>query len=419
MSTSIANNSLTVANNMFVGGSSSTTHNIYVSGSGVANLTRNISDNLIGGRSNVVSSSFVSSSIANLTSTIIYGNGLAVSASHVDNGGSAFFGRFNATGSNQETTFDTLFVVGNGGSAGTRRNALRIDTNSNSNFTGSVNVSGSLTLNGVAVTSTDRNGLITTGSAGGTQSITGSLIVSGSESITGSISILSGSVNIINGGIVTTTSDNTTTSQIVSNTYEIRNTATSLVSTQSGSVIQMTYNSASNSSQFAIQANVSGTTSDFSILNSSGITRVRSLSDSVLFARQEGFPNTSATSFEVDANNIILSGSVNVTGSVSGNVNALSISSQTASLNLNNGNFFTLQLVSGSATHINPTNIKPGQTVNIRLSTTGSGTVTFPSSVDQASGSAYVPTTTTGTDIITLVSFDSSILYLANVKNLI
>jgi fibronectin-binding autotransporter adhesin len=126
---------------------------------------------------------------------------------------------------------------------------------------------------------------------------------------------------------------------------------------------------------------------------------------------------------------LILSGSANpeltvigntiLTGSVQGNVNALSISSNTASLDLNTGNFFTLQLVSGSNTFINPSNIKAGQTVNILLSTTGSATVSFPTSVDQVSGSAYVPTATTGKDIITLVSFDSSTLYLANVKNLI
>ena len=116
---------------------------------------------------------------------------------------------------------------------------------------------------------------------------------------------------------------------------------------------------------------------------------------------------------------LTVSGSATITGSVQGNVNALSISSNTASLNLNDGNFFTLQLVSGSATHINPSNIKPGQTVNIRLNTTGSGTVSFPSSVKQVSGSAYVPTTTTGVDIITLISFDSSSLFLANVKNLV
>ena len=116
---------------------------------------------------------------------------------------------------------------------------------------------------------------------------------------------------------------------------------------------------------------------------------------------------------------LTVSGSAVITGSVQGNVNSLTIASNTASLDLNNGNFFTLQLVSGSATNINPSNIKPGQTVNIKISTTGSGTVTFPSSVLQASGSSYVPTTTTGTDIITLISFDSSNLYLANVKNLI
>lgn len=116
---------------------------------------------------------------------------------------------------------------------------------------------------------------------------------------------------------------------------------------------------------------------------------------------------------------LTISGSVNITGSVQGNVNALSIASSTASLDLNNGNFFTLQLVSGSNTFINPSNIKAGQTVNILLSTTGSGTVTFPTSVLQVSGSSYTPTTTTGKDIITLVSFDSTNLYLANVKNLI
>jgi hypothetical protein len=132
---------------------------------------------------------------------------------------------------------------------------------------------------------------------------------------------------------------------------------------------------------------------------------------------------------QVITGSLILSGSADpelrvigntiLTGSVQGNVNALSISSNTASLNLNDGNFFTLQLVSGSATHINPSNIKPGQTVNIRVNTTGSATVNFPSSVKQVSGSSYVPTTTTSVDIITLVSFDSSSLFLANVKNLV
>jgi len=115
----------------------------------------------------------------------------------------------------------------------------------------------------------------------------------------------------------------------------------------------------------------------------------------------------------------VITGSLTVSGSVKGNVSALSIASNTASLDLSTGNFFTLQLVSGSATHILPTNITPGQTVNIKLATTGSATVTFPSSVKQPGSFPYVPTTTTSTDIITLVSFDSSNVYLANIKNLI
>ena len=116
---------------------------------------------------------------------------------------------------------------------------------------------------------------------------------------------------------------------------------------------------------------------------------------------------------------LLVTGSSVFSGSATGIVNTLSISSNTASLDLNRGNFFTLQLVGGSDTYINPLNISPGQTVNILISTTGSGTVSFPNTVLQASGSEYVPTTTTGKDIITLVSYDSSDLYLANVKNFI
>jgi hypothetical protein len=116
---------------------------------------------------------------------------------------------------------------------------------------------------------------------------------------------------------------------------------------------------------------------------------------------------------------LLVSGSTTITGSLVGNVNALSISSNTASMNLNEGNFFTLQLVSGSNTYINPSNIKAGQTINLQVNTTGSATVSFPSSVKQVSGSAYVPTTTTGVDIVTFISFDTSSLFLSNVKNLV
>jgi hypothetical protein len=88
-------------------------------------------------------------------------------------------------------------------------------------------------------------------------------------------------------------------------------------------------------------------------------------------------------------------------------------------MDLSAGNFFTLQLVQGTNTHINPSNILPGQTSILTLSTTGSATVSWPSSVKQPSGSAYVPTTTAGIDIITLASVNTSSLYVVSIKNMI
>lgn len=116
---------------------------------------------------------------------------------------------------------------------------------------------------------------------------------------------------------------------------------------------------------------------------------------------------------------LTVTGSSILSGSATGVVNSLSISSNTASLDLTRGNFFTLQLVGGTDTYINPSNIQSGQTVNILINTVGSATVSFPNTVLQPSGSEYIPTSSTGKDIITLVSFDSSNLYLANVKNFI
>ena len=109
-------------------------------------------------------------------------------------------------------------------------------------------------------------------------------------------------------------------------------------------------------------------------------------------------------------------------GSVRGEVKALSIASNTASLDCATENFFTLTLVSGSNTFINPSNIAAGQTINLRVTQAnpGNGTVSFPSSVKQVSGSSYTPSTGTGPqDIVTFISFDASSLYLSNVKNLV
>jgi hypothetical protein len=159
-SSNIANNSVSIANNTFLGGQGNTGPAFYISGSQSSNVTRNFNSNLIGGNNIIVSSSFVSSSNANLNSTLIYGNNLAVSASHTAGtlGGSAFFGRFNMTGSNLEDTQQVVFAVGTGTAANARRTGLLIDSgsntrisgslavNGNSSITGSLNVTGSVTI---------------------------------------------------------------------------------------------------------------------------------------------------------------------------------------------------------------------------------------------------------------------------------
>jgi hypothetical protein len=169
-------NNINLSNNTFGGNGNVIT----VSGSNSANR-RNFNSNTILGISNRVNSDYSTSSAGHLVSTALLGQGLIVSASHTNNsvGGTVIVGRFNATGSLQESSQETVFVVGTGTSDGARRNAIHIDSNNNTEITGSVNISGSLTLNGVAVGGAgDRNGLITTGSFGGPQqSISSSLLV--------------------------------------------------------------------------------------------------------------------------------------------------------------------------------------------------------------------------------------------------
>ncbi len=106
-------------------------------------------------------------------------------------------------------------------------------------------------------------------------------------------------------------------------------------------------------------------------------------------------------------------GNQTISGSVYNAVRALTITSQTASVDLSTGNLFTLTLVSGSTTNINPTNIQRGQTSMIQITqpAIGSGSVTFNSNVKFPSGSSYIASTgSNAIDTIALVSFNGTTL---------
>ena len=100
----------------------------------------------------------------------------------------------------------------------------------------------------------------------------------------------------------------------------------------------------------------------------------------------------------------------------------VTISSNTASLDFSAASMFELTLVSGSDTHIVPTNVSQGQTVNVLVEQpgTGTGSVSFAPEVFQPTGSLYTPTARSGTrDILTMISFNNtSQIFVSNVVEL-
>jgi len=133
-------------------------NNILFSGSqGAAPTGRNAVANLIAGQ--FISASLIGDgSGSNMLGTAILGGGLSVFGTTTipavgiqQNYGSAFFGRWNATDGNRASTAQTILAVGTGTSGSTgivRKTGFLIDSGSNSFFEGSLNVSGSTTLSG-------------------------------------------------------------------------------------------------------------------------------------------------------------------------------------------------------------------------------------------------------------------------------
>jgi hypothetical protein len=114
---------------------------------------------------------------------------------------------------------------------------------------------------------------------------------------------------------------------------------------------------------------------------------------------------------------IQLTGSLSVTGSVTaslgffgksnGIVTPINVVSNTASLDLQVGNFYTLQLTSGSTTFVNATNIQAGQFSLLEVSTVSQSAITFSDNIIQGSP-PYTPTQLSSKDLLSFSSFNSS-----------
>jgi hypothetical protein len=90
-------------------------------------------------------------------------------------------------------------------------------------------------------------------------------------------------------------------------------------------------------------------------------------------------------------------------------------------MDLSKSNFFTLNLVSGSTTHLTATNIKAGQTINLLITqpSVGTGSLSYNSTFDFPAGANYIATPITSSkDIITFITFDTSTIYATSINNL-
>jgi hypothetical protein len=261
---------------------------------------------------------------------------------------------------------------------------------------------------------------------------TASLATSASYALTASYALNGGGTTVNTGSFATTGSNTFVGNQIISGAVNTTGTLTvqNAITTPSGQYFVVSSDTSTEMSwsvpfapSIAVSSGIGTGPSGTSIANMSTDSNGDALPIKYWNFNMDG--TTTVPGNLTGAANLATTGSVTftgqqiVTGSTRGNVTALSITSNTASINLSTGNFFTLQLVSGSNTFINPSNILPGQTSILTLSTTGSATVSWPSFVRQPSGSAYVPTTTTGIDIITLASVNTSSLYVVGIKNMI
>jgi hypothetical protein len=279
---------------------------------------------------------------------------------------------------------------------------------------------------------------------------TGSLGLGKNNISTGYTLDISGSAVITGSIIVTSSISSSVLGQFTGNNngyveFSVRNTSNGIsasgdiaVYADNGTVtnnyIDMGINNSGLSNAYFYGGTDFGDANDAYLYNVGGNLRIGNATSTspsqslYLFSNTAARPDISITGSRVGINkgtgslnaSLDVSGSTTITGSVQGNVSTLTISTNTASIDLNLGNFFTLTL-SGS-THFTATNIKPGQTVNILLTTNATNnSASFNSTIfRQPTGSAYTPTGVNGAkDILTLVSYDATNLYVASVKNLV
>lgn len=175
---------------------------------------------------------------------------------------------------------------------------------------------------------------------------------------------------------------------------------------------------------FSVTDELSG--SLFSVNDISGIPIFEVFSDDTIIAgayNQNDFVITDSKigiGKDSPTSKLDMSGSLTVTGSVKTEVVALSVASNTASMDCTLSNSFTLDLVAGTDTYLNPTNIQPGQSLNLKITQndTEVGTLSYGSDIKFSNTLPYTASATLeAIDIVSFASFDSTTLYASALKD--
>jgi hypothetical protein len=277
-----------------------------------------------------------------------------------------------------------------------------------------------------------------------TQTLVGRVIVTGSLEVTGSTKMGSLEQSGITSFTELTGSLAEYSASVDSRVYALEEWSTSV---QISTVTQAELNASSSTLQGNIDRKLdtasfnsytSSISSSNSLVSQSFVTTIINLSSSIsgtinilstsvdsrLDVIESKYATTGSNTFvgnQTITGSLSVSGSMVYSGSVRGEVNVLTIASQTASIDCSRGNFFTLTLVSGSNTFINATNINPGETISLKIKQPSVlfGTVTFSSAFKFPINFPYIATPLQNTeDIISMVSYDTNALYATAVNSL-
>lgn len=325
-------------------------------------------------------------------------------------------------------------------------------TASNAYITNNLIVSGTISAYQINTTIESSSVIFSSGSnilgdaTNDTQTLNGTIIMSGSSQLTGSMGIsanlnvlgnissstLSGVGNVtaysasVNGRLVYL--EQPFSQSVSAQLIALQNFTGSvgLVTTSSFQAYTASVNADLNSiHQTTASLNIS--TASLNAYTQSNTTNLNTLSSSVA-TRFTYTPTTASNAFVGDqfiTGAVFISGSAvndfNViggsifSGSVRGQVFPITITSNTASMDCSLGNFFTLTLVSSTATNLQATNINPGQTIGLKVIqpnggygtvTTNGGTIRFPQAFP------YIPTPSgSAIDILSFQSYDTTTLY--------